>query len=371
MAQLKLRIGILDSAFIPAPPPPAQIWVALDLALSLSKTFVRHGHEVIFYAPEGSRVPPDVQLVTENMPPLIEAWPTLFPTSPPAGENDGRTKMLWDQMLMGRALADAQAGQLDIIHTHNPIAMLSFALRNQNIPIVHTLHWPISTMWRVLFERFASPNQYFISISDAQRRPAPHLPYARTVYHGLDTQAIPFSSQPGSYLLFVGRIVPEKGVHHAITVAKKLGERLIIVGPHSQPNPYWDQQIKPHLSDAIQYFEFLPRQDIYPLYSGAKATLLPIEWEEPFGMVMIESLACGTPIIAFRHGSVPEIIRDGVTGYIVDTVEEMTQAVQRLGNIDRRACRADIENRFSLEQMASGYEEAYRYTIDQTLKRLT
>jgi glycosyltransferase involved in cell wall biosynthesis len=204
-----------------------------------------------------------------------------------------------------------------------------------------------------------------ISISDSQRRPLPHANWLMTVYNGVPAETYAFREKPGDYFAFLGRISPEKGPDRAIEIAKRLGVPLKI-GAKVDPADvnYFKQEIKPLLDHPlIEFLGEVNDSQKNELLGNARALLFPINWPEPFGLVMIESLACGTPVIAFRHGSVPEVMRDGVSGYIVETLDEAVAAAGRLDQIDRAACRRHFEENFSSQRMAEGYLAAYRKAL--------
>jgi glycosyltransferase involved in cell wall biosynthesis len=206
-----------------------------------------------------------------------------------------------------------------------------------------------------------------VSISDAQRAPIPHANWAGTVYHGLPPQLLPFQPSPGSYLAFLGRTSPEKRVDRAIGIAKACGLPLRIAAKVDPADvDYFRKDIQPLLDDPLVQFEGeIADADKGGFLGRAKALLFPIDWPEPFGLVMIEALACGTPVIAFRGGSVEEVIDDGVTGFIVDDLEAAVRAVRRIDTIDRRACREAFERRFTDRRMASQYVQLYRQVIER------
>ena len=215
--------------------------------------------------------------------------------------------------------------------------------------------------YKEVFELYGSPNQHFVSISNNQRRDAPDLNYAATVYNGVDTEAFTFSATHENYLLYVGRIVPEKGVKEAVQIAEATDHRLLIIGPVSpSAQGYFDQYIKPYLNEKILYLGLIEHNQLLPYFQNAKALLLPLQWEEPFGLTAIEAMACGTPAIAIARGSMPEIIKKGKTGYVVASVGEMIDAVGKVNKIDRRACREHVKANFGIRQMIDGYEKTYR-----------
>jgi glycosyltransferase involved in cell wall biosynthesis len=265
---------------------------------------------------------------------------------------------------------DAARHRYDILHIHPPDRAMPLAITHPDIPVVYTLHDPIYPWRRDIFRMFQSPNQYFVSISDAQRRPAPDLNYAATIYNGIPLDAFPFSERSEDFFLFVGRLHPEKGVREAVEAARLAGVRLKIIGP-PVTGEYWEKHVKPYLGEQIEYVGFVPRKDLFRFYGRAKATLVPIQWEEPFGLVLVESMACGTPVIAFRRGSVPEVVKHGETGLIVETVEEIAAAIKTIDAIDRAACRRHVEEHFSIEKMAEGYERVFLQILEQKIEERT
>lgn len=341
------------------PPPFGVIYAPMDIAVAISEGLKRRGHEVTFFAPEGSKIKVSeirtcgLKALRQNGELSILAEPNV------GGVERAKIYNLWDQFLLSAIYKEALEGKFDIIHIHPADRALPLAYAIRNIPTVYTLHDPIYPWRAEAFQMFSSPNQYYVSLSDAQRKPAPNLNYLATIYNGIAVDEVPFVQKPkGNYLLFVGRLHPEKGVAEAVEVARKIGEELLILGP-PVTGEYWDKKVKPYLGGKIRHIGVVSRQELYEYYGNAKATLVPIQWEEPFGLVMIESMATGTPVIAFRRGSVPEIVVDGKTGFIVDTVEEMAVAVKRVSALDRNYCRVRIENNFTSERMVARYEEEF------------
>jgi glycosyltransferase involved in cell wall biosynthesis len=276
-----------------------------------------------------------------------------------------------------------------------------FARFAKDVPIVYTIHDPLpqeNTLSYKLFSKF--PDHNYISISDAQRNSKLKLQFIATVYHGIHAAKYPFQTDPSDYFLFMGRLIPEKGLHSCIAVSEALNIRLEIatqMPDKNTTNNYFNDQIKPHLNSALIGEPGIVSDDNkHVLYKQARALFFPIEWEEPFGMVMIEAMACGTPVIAYNRGSVPEIVRDGVTGFIVEPEEGqqnnptrpplnlrggeggvikkrgipgLIEAVQRIGEIDRSACRKHVAENFSVEKMVEGYERVYQKVIEERVKR--
>jgi glycosyltransferase involved in cell wall biosynthesis len=205
-----------------------------------------------------------------------------------------------------------------------------------------------------------------ISISDAQRRPIPHARWLATVYHGLPADLYRPSYRPSGYLAFLGRISPEKRVDRAIEIATALNRPLKIAAKVDRADTqYFTDVIRPLLDNPlVDFVGEIGEHEKGAFLGQATALLFPIDWPEPFGLVMIEALACGTPVVAFNGGSVPEVIDDGVSGFVVDSMEEAIAAAARVGELDRRACRDAFDRRFTTVQMANGYIDAYEMLTD-------
>jgi glycosyltransferase involved in cell wall biosynthesis len=268
----------------------------------------------------------------------------------------------------------AKEGKLDIIHSYHD-QLSHFFEEATDVPTVYTLHDPLPekphdlTYW--LYAKYAHHD--YVSISNAFRRHAVlQLHFVATVYHGLNLADIPYREKPDDYLLFMGRMVPEKGLHFAIQAAIR-SHMPLEIGTHfpsdTEKNPYFDTEIKPYLSNPlIKEPGMVTNHKKMVLYGGAKALLFPIGWEEPFGMVLVEAMACGTPVIAYNRGSVAEIVKDGVTGFIVDEKEGvpgLVKAIKRIGEIDRGACRKHVAEHFSVKKMAEGYENVYNKVLQK------
>lgn len=353
----KLRIATFVTSHFTVPGPKGIIYAPLDVASELCSGLADRGHKVDFFAPRGSRVR-GCRVVDLDLPPLQEKFGSLF--SGQSLDEQARNKIynLWDQYFLSEIYKRAMKGKYDVIHIHPVDRAMPFARAFSGVPTVYTLHDPIDPWRSKMFEMYKTKNQYFVSISDAQRKPAPNLGYAATVYNGIDTDLFEFSATHDDYLFFVGRFIDNKGVFEAIQAARKSDSRLLIAGAPASGD-YWNNKIKPYLGGKIKYIGNIPRAELPKYYRKAKATLFPIKWEEPFGLVMAESMSCGTPVIAFNRGSVPEIVKNGKIGFIVDSVKEMAVAVGKINDIDRRAVRARIENNFSVGKMTDGYEKLF------------
>lgn len=365
----KLKIGLLVTGHLTMPPPARIVYAPMDLVVDLINGLQKKGHEVTLYAPVGSKIP-GIKIESHNLKPLKENEPDFAYDIPLDAFTWGKLIAMWDQYLMSHMFQAAIKGELDILHFNLPAESgLALAAAYPQVPVITTFHDPLDQPRADLFNLYPLKNQWYASISNNQRSIASDIQYIDTIYNGIKTNEIPFSSEPGSYLLFVGRILPQKGVAEAIQVAKKVGKNLVIIGPRykdEKPNQYWEQEIAPHIDGkTITHIDYLPRQEVIKYYSQAEAFLFPIKWEEPFGLVMVEAMAAGTPVIGMRRGSVPEVVKDGKTGFVVDTVEQMADAVKRIPEIDRAACRQHVEENFSTERMVDNYEEAYYKILEK------
>jgi glycosyltransferase involved in cell wall biosynthesis len=256
-----------------------------------------------------------------------------------------------------------RAHQFDIVHFH--LSNIHFPLvRRLNVPHVTTLHGRLDLAeLPSLFAEFSDVP--VISISDAQRAPLPEAGWAATVHHGLPLDLLRFHPGPGRYLAFLGRIAREKRVDRAIAIATACGQPLRIAAKiDPMDRDYFDNEIR-HLLDnpLVEFIGEINEAQKSEFLGEASALLFPIDWPEPFGLVMIEALACGVPVIAFRGGSVTEVIDEGSTGFVVDSVEEAVDAVQHVGELSRRHCRDVFERRFSARRMATDHVRLYEMLI--------
>jgi glycosyltransferase involved in cell wall biosynthesis len=232
------------------------------------------------------------------------------------------------------------------------------------VPGLHVTHGPLDAVPTEIYEGIARhfPRLRLVAISRAQRAMAPSLPFAGVCHNGLALETAPFRARPDGYLAFLGRMSPEKGPHDAILIARRAGLPLLIGAKCREPEEreYFARYVEPELGPDVVWLGELDAAEKYSLLAGARALLFPIAWPEPFGMVMIEAMACGTPVLATARGSVPEVVADGVTGFVRDTADELVEAVGRIGEIDRRACRRHVAERFSADAMTAGYERLVR-----------
>jgi glycosyltransferase involved in cell wall biosynthesis len=259
-----------------------------------------------------------------------------------------------------------QAAEFDIIHSHIGLAALTIASLVKT-PTVHTLHGSFTADNSKLYQLHHT--QPYISISNAQRQL--QLNYLRTVYNGIDLENYPFQAQPQDppYLAFLGRLSPEKGPQHALTIAKQVGWHLKMAGKIDVGDrQFFEQEIAPQIDGKrIAYLGEVNHAQKVELIGNATVTLFPINWHEPFGLVMIESMATGTPVIGMNLGSVPEVIGHGKTGFVCNSYEEMAAMIPAAAKLDRQTCREHVKNNFSVTQMVDGYEAAYRQLLESRI----
>jgi glycosyltransferase involved in cell wall biosynthesis len=339
-AEIIMRIAQVAPLFESVPP---QLYGGTERVVSyLTEELVRLGHDVTLFASGDS-------VTAAKLVPCSERSLRLDPGSIDASAH---------HVVMLETIARMQ-DQFDVIHYH--IDYLHFPIsRRSTVPHVTTLHGRLDIPDLVpLYREF--PDMPVVSISDAQREPLPWVNWVDTVYHGLPPDLYSYRSQPGKYLAFLGRISPEKRADRAIRIAKALGMELRIAAKVDDVDrKYFEEEIEPHMNHPLIHFvgEIGEREkDVF--LGNAYALLFPINWPEPFGLVMIEALACGTPVIARRLGSVPEVMVDGETGFIVDDTEDAVEAVKLVGGLSRKRCREVFEERFTAERMALDYVSIY------------
>lgn len=360
-----MKIAMMVRGYLPAPRPKDIVYAPIDLAVAISEGLAKRGHEVHFYGPSGTRL--NVPVKTRGIRSLVHNYKEFQDLLNSVDLLTHYVPGLWDQYLSSEMFQRAANGEYDLLHFHHPETAMPYASLYPDVPVFYTLHDPIYGWYEDVFSLYDSPNQFYVSISNNQRLSAPDLSYAGTVYNGIDLEKYPFSESHEDYLLCVGRVVPEKGVKEAIAIAEQSGHKLLIIGPtYEDKQDYFDTYIKPRLNEQIKYLGYIDHDDVWRYYQKAKALLLPIQWEEPFGLTMTESMACGTPVIGLRRGSVPEVVVNGKTGYVVDTVSEMVQVLKKIDKIDRRTCREHVKNNFSVKNMVENYEKVF----ESVLKRM-
>ena len=309
----------------------------------LVEELVRRGHEVSLFATSDSRT--SAQLI------------------PGPGAAEFRKNYSEAQEFLNISSAFDRRDNFDIIHCHNDYKSLFFGAASQT-PSLHSVQYgEFFADELAVFEKFKHLN--FVGISQAIQKMLPQLNWRGLVYNGLDTRRFSYQENKEDYLLFLGRLSPQKGVSVAIQIAKRLNRRLLIAGKKSEQDAeYLRRQVDPFIDGTkIKYMGEVGFDKKVDLLSRAACLLHPVNILEAFGMTLIEAAACGTPVIAFDQGAIPEIIINGETGFIVNNEEEMVRAVGELKKISARNCRQRVENNFTAEKMAEGYEEIYRKLI--------
>ncbi len=260
----------------------------------------------------------------------------------------------------------------DLIHDHTWKEGLCCAAFLKEVPVVHTLHGPFDEENKAFYRLFTNHTGiHFISISNNQRSFLPGLNYLGTVYNGVKFDKYPFSQDKDDFYFYIGRFNPEKAPHLACEAARRMGAKLVLAGKvHEQAEIiYFDQFIRPYLDEKITYIGEVGHwsEEKMHMFSRGKGYLYPIQWEEPFGITMVESMACGTPVITFKRGSAPEVVEHGVTGFVVETMDEFVAAADRAGSISPLKCRERVENLFTSQVMVDSYERLYKKVIEKRL----
>jgi glycosyltransferase involved in cell wall biosynthesis len=329
--------------------PPKRYGGTERIVSYLTEELVSAGHDVTLFASADSRTGAELR-------PMCDVGLRLAPT---------RKDPIAHHLVMLEEVRRC-AEDFDIIHAH--VDLLHYALlRDHCARCLTTMHGrldlPLLARMHEIFDDFP-----LVSISTHQRLPLRDANWVSTVHHGLPLDLLPFSARDDGYLAFLGRISPEKRPDRAIDIAVRAGARLRMAAKVDPADvDYWEQRIRPLVEDApnVEFIGEIDEREKADFLGGARALLFPIDWPEPFGLVMIEALACGTPVIAYGHGSVPEVIEDGVTGFLVKSIDEAVRRVDEVGRLDRAAIRRTFERRFSAARMASDYVAIYRRMILQ------
>lgn len=343
---MKPRVAMLAPITHPYPPPSYGPWERVTH--DLTEQLVEQGHEVTLFAPRGSTTSAT----------LVET------VDRPLTESDGHPR-LEEEKHLAIAMEAVSQGGFDLIHSHLHVHALIFSALVP-APILTTLH---GSAWdrahHDLLLRYAE--MPYVSISYVERSLLPELNYVATIANGIRVDEIPMGDGQGGYLVFAGRFAPEKGPDLAIEVGRATGLPLRIAGPVEDRHREFFTETMGKAPTGVEYLGELDRRELWDLLGGAIALIMPLRWPEPFGLVVVESLAAGTPVIAWRLGAMPEIIQHGVTGYLVDEAQEAVQAVDRVGRISREMCRQIAESRFSDRVMARLYSAVYSGLVSQTI----
>ena len=339
-----MRIAVIAPVWFPVPPTG---YGGIELVVSLlADGLVDAGHDVTLFASGGSRT--KAKLVS--------------PMSPAPDPHE-----------LGNPWYDAyhalasylQVSGFDIVHDHSGITGPTCgALLQGNPPVVHTLHGPWTDQNRVLYSLLAK-HLHLVAISDAQRAGNLDVPYAGTVHNGIDVSSYKFRADKERALVYIGRATPDKGPTEAIRIARRAGYPLLMLLKRGEApeRAYFESEVEPMLGSDVELYENDTHEEKNELLGRACAMVFPIRWPEPFGLVMIEAMACGTPVITTNWGAAPELVDDGVTGFRRDGEDDLVEAISHIDSLDPVACRRRVEDRFSGEAMVHGYETLFREIV--------
>jgi glycosyltransferase involved in cell wall biosynthesis len=335
-----VRIALVAPGWFPVPP---EGYGGIELVVSLlADGYVEAGHDVTLFAAAGSNT--KANLVTS-----LDAPP--------------------ERKMLGNPWYDAlhavssylQVDDFDIVHDHAGVmGPVCAAMLRGHPPTVHTLHGPWTDEARLLY-RVVNRHVHLVAVSDAQAAENPEIRYAAIVHNGIDLRAYRYRSLKEEFLVYIGRANPDKGPVEAIRIARQAGRPLKMILKRGEPAElvYFEHEIEPLLGHDVELFENVPHADKVELLGRARALLFPIRWPEPFGLVMLEAMACGTPVVTTNWGAAPELVADGVTGFRRDSSDELAQALSLVEELDPAACRARVEERFSAEAMVRDYQAVF------------
>jgi len=347
-----MRIALVSSCAVSVPP---RAYGGTELVVAeLAKNLTRLGHEITTFA-TGDSEPAGGEL----------RWRFEKPVWPPYESAELRhAAYAWREIT-------ARPDAFDIVHTHQAPS-LALASMARSVRTVYTIHHCRDERLIDLYRDF--PNTTYVGISRRQAALAPEVPVEEVILHGVDPDLYEAGDGNGGYVAFLGRFAREKGPHFAIDAARRAGVPLRMGGGvHSVDKAFFEHEVRPRLENRTTVVEWLGELSHVPkvaLLGGARAMLFPIDWEEPFGLVMIESMLVGTPVIGFPRGSVSEVIEDGVTGFIVRDVAEMARRIRQIGSFDRARCRARARERWSSLRMAREHEALYERVLSRSTRRL-
>ncbi|MET1045036.1 MAG: glycosyltransferase family 4 protein [Microbacteriaceae bacterium] len=341
--ETSLRIGMIAPPAVAVPPP---VYGGTESVVDrLARGLTARGHEVVLFTVGESTCPVERRFTYRTA----------------VGTNAGVLTDILQARAGYRALDD-----VDLIHDHTQTGALLRGLRPAGVPTTATLHTELTAEYAAALAARAR-DVSLVAISHDQRRSAPKVRMSAVIHHGIDLAEYPVGPGDGGYLLFLGRMHPTKGVHRAIAVARGSGRPLIIAAKMWEPEEhrYFTDVVQPMLGRGIEYIGQVGRDEKVSLLGHAEALVNPIRWREPFGLVMIESLACGTPVLAFAEGAATEIVEHGVTGLLCDDEADMARVVERVAAIDRSVCRSRCADRFSMGHMLTRHEMLYRRVLER------
>ncbi len=343
-----MKVAQITSVYLPVPPKThgGTEWIVYDLCRHL----LRRGHAVELFASGDSRVDCPVHSVLP-VASLDDPQSTVYQ------EKEFDTRNTWNLY--------RQADRFDLIHAHWPTLAPYFSSYTRT-PTLVTYAYIEKELHAYYRENFPNCRPVCVSRAQAEMLGDPSLP---VVYNGVDLDEIPFNAAPEDFFIVAGRMTPGKGIAEAIRIAKRANARLVIVGGVTRHLPwsedYFIKQVKPHIDgDRVRHIESLPRAELVGWMGRARGFLFPLQWDEPFGMVAVEAMAAGTPVLAYPRGSMPELVRDGETGFLPRDEDAMVEAARAVGRLDRRRCRERVAAEFSVGRMIDGYEALYRKILN-------
>ena len=343
-----MRVAMIAPPWTPIPPP---LYGGIELVVDeLSRGLVAAGHELTLFTTGDSTCPVPRKWALEHAEGM-------------------RIGMAVPELRHVVHAYEAVARDHDIVHDHTVMGPI-YAERFPRLPVVTTIHGPFNDELTDLYGLMA-PRVPIICISRAQHAAAPQIPIAGVIHHGIEAAAFPVGDgagdAQGEYVLFLGRMAPDKGAHRAIEVARKAGYRVLLAAKMREAweRAYFDEQVAPLLGADAVYLGEVAHERKLELLAGARALLFPIRWNEPFGMVMLEAFACGTPVLAFPEGAAPEVVEDGKTGFLCDDEEAMIEALDRVGTLRPEDCRAAVEGYFSTDRMVAEHVALYERIVEE------
>lgn len=351
-----MKIAVVAPPWFAIPPVgQGGVQAVLDV---LVEELVRQGDHVLLYSVGGTHTSAELRFLFE------EEQKDVLATKPQSAVDGAHVAF---------AFADARAEGVDIIHDHSGRIGPTVGAFAEGLPVLHTVHTSLSGAARRLYSSLPKRPGFGLSaVSESQRAQAPDVPVLGVVHNGIDAAAFPFRQRKSDYLVMLSRITPDKGCHLAMDLARSSGIPLMLAGrpePTAKGRAYFEKEITPRLGDGVAYLGPLGPAQKVSLLADARALILPAQWEEPFSMVVLEAWACGTPVIVTSRGALPELVRDGVDGFIRDDLPGMREAVDRLGELDPACCRQRAERDFSPGALVAGYRELYGRLLSHGTQR--
>jgi glycosyltransferase involved in cell wall biosynthesis len=332
-----MRIAVIAPPWAPIPPA---LYGGIELIVDeLARGYQAAGHEVVLFATGDS----------------TSAVPNKWVLEHAEGHRIGVAVPELRHVMH----AYDELHDFDIVHDHTVLGPI-YADRFPDLRVVTTIHGPFNDELIDIYRRIAE-RVPIIAISHDQRRHAPDVPIVRVIHHGIDPEAFPVGRGDGGYFLYLGRMAPEKGAHRAVEAAWKAGVPLLLAAKMREPweFQYFETYVKPYLNENLRYLGEVPHAEKVNLLAGARALLNPIRWAEPFGLVMVEAMACGTPVLAFPEGAAPEIVEDGKTGFLCRDVDDMATRIGQVDQLERPACRRAVEDYFSTNRMVAEHLDLF------------